>query len=97
MSDKRSKTTTDSIEETRLYHSRYLRAVNSPLRRVILRLIKENNCTFEQLKNKSNLDKATLKWHLDILENGFCVEKQINQGMIVYRLTQEGKVIEFLD
>ena len=97
MSDKRSKTTTDSIEETRLYHSRYLRAVNSPLRRVILRLIKENNCTFEQLKNKSNLNKSTLKWHLDILEDGFCVEKQINQGMIVYRLTQEGKVIEFLD
>jgi len=71
--------------------------MNSPLRRVILRLIKENNCTFEQLENKTNLNKATLKWHLDILENGFCVEKQINQSMIVYRLTQEGKVIEFLD
>lgn len=97
MSDKRSKTTTDSIEETRLFHSRYLRAMNSPLRRGILRIIKENNCTIEQLERKTHLDNATLKWHLDILENGFCVEKQINQGMIVYKLTQEGKVIEFLD
>ena len=97
MSDKRSKTTTDSIEETRLYHSRYLRAMNSPLRRVILRIIKENKCTFEQLERKTNLNKATLKWHLDILENGFCIEKLVKEHKTIYALTQEGKVIDFLE
>jgi len=97
LSDKRSKTTTDSIEETRLYHSRYLRAMNSPIRRVILRIIKENNCTFEQLESKTNLNKATLKWHLDILENGFCIEKFVKEDKTIYALTQEGKVIDFLE
>ena len=97
MSNKRSKTVTDSIEETRLFHTRYLRAINNPLRRKILRNLNGEHSTIEELHFKMNLDKATLKWHLDILEHGFCVEKQVNQGKIVYELTQEGKVVNFLD
>jgi DNA-binding transcriptional ArsR family regulator len=97
VSSKRSKTVTDSIEETRLFHSRYLRAINNPLRRKILRILNEEHYTVEELQSKMNLDKATLKWHLDILENGFCVEKQVKQGKLVYMLTQEGKVVDFLD
>ena len=97
MSDKRSKTTTDSIEETRLYHSRYLRAMNSPLRRDILRIIKEKKCTIEELEIKTHLNKATLKWNLDILENGFCIEKLVKKDKTIYTLTQEGKVIDFLE
>ena len=71
--------------------------MNSPLRRGILRLIKENCCTIEQLESKTHLDKATLKWHLDILENGFCIEKIVNKNKTIYILTQEGKVIDFLE
>jgi len=97
LSGKRSKTVTDSIEETRLFHNRYLRAINSPLRRKILRILNEEQFSIEELQNKTSLAPMTLKWHLDILEHGFCVEKQINQGRIVYRLTQEGKVVDFLD
>jgi DNA-binding transcriptional ArsR family regulator len=97
LSGKRSKTVTDSIEETRLFHNRYLRAINSPLRRKILRILNEEQFSIEELQNKTSLAPTTLKWHLDILEHGFCVEKQINQGRIVYRLTQEGKVVDFLD
>ena len=96
MSKNRSKTTTDSIEETRLNHSRYLRAMNNPLRRNILRIIKEKNYTIEELENKTHLKKATLKWHLDIFENGFCIEKHVKEGKTIYTLTQEGKVIDFL-
>ena len=96
MSKNRSKTVTDSIEETRLYHSRYLRAMNNPLRRDILRIIKEKNYTIEDLEHKTHLNKANLKWHLDILEKGFCIEKIVKQGKIIYSLTQEGKVIDFL-
>ena len=44
-----------------------------------------------------SLQKATLKWHLDFLENGSCVEKQVKNGKLVYMLTQEGKVVDFLD
>jgi len=36
MSKDKSKTTTNSEVETRLFHERYLRAVNNPLRRQIL-------------------------------------------------------------
>ena len=97
MSKKRSKTVTDSIEETRLYHSRYLRAMNSPLRRDILRIIKEKKYTIEELENKTQLKKSTLIWHLDILENGFCLEKYVKEGKTYYTLTQEGKVIDFLE
>jgi len=97
LSNKQSKTVTDSIEETRLFHTPYLRAINSPLRRKILRLLNEGHSSAEQLQTKISLDMATLKWHLDILEHGFCIEKQINQGKLVYNLTQEGKVIYFLD
>ena len=97
MSGKRSKTVTDSIEETRLYHLRHLRAINNPLRRKILRVLNEENTIIEQLECKMSLDKATLKWHLDRLEHGFCVEKQVKHGKLVYILTQEGKVVDFLD
>ena len=97
MSKNRSKTVTNSIEETRLYHTRYLRAMNNPMRREILRIIKEKNYTVEELKNKTQLTKSTLKWHLDILEKGFCIKKHIKQDKTIYTLTQEGKVIDFLD
>lgn len=97
MSDKRSKTTTDSIEETRLFHSRYLRAINSPLRRKILRMLDESPLTIENLQIKLNLNGFKLKWHLDILEHGFCIEKHSEKGKLVYLITQEGKVVNFLD
>jgi predicted transcriptional regulator len=97
LSSKRSKTLTDSIEETRLFHTRYLRAINSPLRRKILRILNEKQSTIEEIQHRTSLDKATLKWNLDILEHGFCVEKQVEQGKLVYKLTQEGRVVDFLD
>lgn len=85
------------MEKTRLFHSRYLRAINNPLRREILRILNEEASTFGNLKVKLNLNEAALKWHLDILEHGFCIEKQSKQGKQVYTLTQEGKVVDFLD
>ncbi len=86
-----------SIEETRLYHMRYLRAINNPVRRKILRAVKEGCTTIECLQSSTGLDKAGLEWHLSLLEWGFCVEKDIKQGKTVYRLTQEGKVVDTLE
>ena len=97
MSGKSSKTVGNSIEETREYHTRYLRAINSPLRREILRSLKNGYATIEDLQSRTRLDENTLKWHLSILEYGFCVEKEIKQGNLVYKLTQEGRVVDYLE
>lgn len=85
-----------SIEETRKYHKRYLRAINSPIRRKILRALKEGCATIEDLQSKTGLAKINLEWHLSVLEQGFCVEKDHKQGKLVYMLTQEGKVVDYL-
>lgn len=96
MSGRESSTIGDSIEETKQYHVRYLRAINSPLRRQILRAIKDGCTTIKNLQARTELDANSLDWHLSILEHGFCVEKDVKDGKLVYRLTQEGEVVDRL-
>lgn len=50
----------------------------------------------EQLQNATGLDKEALEWHLSILEHGSCVEKDHTQRKLTYRLTQEGKVVDYI-
>ena len=97
MSDNKSKTVGGSMEETKERHQRYLRAMNNPLRRTILRELKSSSATLEELKNKTNIDEKTLKWHLDILEWGYCVEKQMKDDHVYYILTKEGSVVDYVD
>ena len=85
------------MEETREYHARYLTAVNSPVRRRILRALKEGHTTVETLQSVTSLSAEVLEWHLSILEHGFCVEKDVVDGKQVYRLTREGMVVDYLD
>lgn len=84
------------MEETKEYHERYLRAVNNPLRRNILRALKDGDATLKALESITGLDAKTLDWHLSILEHGFCVERE-EGGETLYRLTQEGKVVDYVD
>lgn len=97
MSGKRSKATNDSIESTRVYHERYLRAVNSTLRRKILRVLKDGPASIEELLSKTRLENQDLQWHLNILEHGFCVEKKTDSGKLLYEITQEGKVVDYIE
>ncbi len=97
MSEKKSKTTTNSEVETRLFHERYLRAVNNPIRRKILCILNKGKCTLGELVSKTELDEITLKWHLSVLENGFCIEQQNKQGKLLYKVTQEGKVVNYIN
>lgn len=97
MSRKDSKTIGRSMEETKEYHTRYLRAVNNPLRREILRALKEGDATLETLQSKTELDANALEWHLGILEHGFCVERENRDGETFYKLTQEGKVVDYVE
>jgi len=96
LSEKKSRTTTNSEVETRQFHERYLRAVNSPLRRKILGALNEGKATIKELKSDTGLDETTLKWHLSVLESGFCIEKEKRQGTLIYKLTQEGKVVNYI-
>ncbi len=97
MSSKDSRTIGDSMEETKEYHIRYLRAVNSPVRRDILRALKSGPSNIDDLKARTGLDEQKLGWHLSLLEHGFCVEKEEREGMLVYTLTQEGEVVDYTD
>ena len=97
MARKDSKTIGDSLEETKDYHLRYLRAINNPLRREILRALKDSDATLETLQSMTELDARTLEWHLSILEHGFCVEKGVRDGETFYKLTQEGKVVDYVE
>jgi len=92
-----SKTIGKSIEETRRYHLLYLRAVSNPLRRRMLRAIRDGCGTIEDLRSATGLNTDAVKWHLSVLEHGFCVEKNVEDGKIFYKLTQEGRVIDYLD
>lgn len=96
MSEKKSRTTTNSEDETRQFHERYLRAVNSPLRRRILDALNEGKATIEELKSETGLNETTLKWHLNVLESGFCIKKENKKGSLICKLTQEGKVVEYI-
>jgi len=71
--------------------------VNSPLRRKILGALNEGNVTIEELEAKTDMDEITLKWHLCVLESGFCIEKENKQGTLIYKLTQEGKVVNYIE
>jgi DNA-binding transcriptional ArsR family regulator len=97
MSDKKSKTVGDSMEETKERHQRYLRAMNNPVRRTILRELKKGSATLEELKTRTSIDEKTLSWHLDILEWGYCVEKQMKNDRTHYLLTKEGQVVDYVD
>ncbi len=97
LSDKDSKTIGRDMEETKEYHRRYLRAVNSPVRREILRALKDADGSLGSLSAATGLDEKTVAWHLSILEYGFCVEKEERDGKPFYALTQEGFVVDYVD
>jgi DNA-binding transcriptional ArsR family regulator len=85
------------MEETKERHKKYLRAINNPIRRSILRSIEEGNRTIESISKDSKIDEKTLEWHLRILEDGFCVEKIKVVDQEKFILTKEGLVVNYLD
>ena len=93
MSDEQSRTVGGSMEETKDRHRRYLRAVNNPVRRNILRSMQEGNDTLEAISAHVELDPDTIEWHMRMLIDGFCVE-YVNSK---YILTQEGEVVDYMD
>ena len=97
MSDGESKTIAGSMEETKDRHRRYLRAVNHPLRRRMLRALKEGDETIDSLEERLGVDAKTLDWHMRILEHGFCVERVEEDGVARFALTREGLVVDYVE
>jgi DNA-binding transcriptional ArsR family regulator len=71
-------------------------AVNSPVRREILRVLMNDEASVQILRRRTGLDEETLEWHLSILEHGRCVTKEDKDGVVVYRITQEGRVVDYM-
>jgi len=97
LSEKEPIAALDSGEETKLFHERYLFAVNNPSRRKILEALRDGCATIEEIVAKTNLDKEVLIWHLSLLVSVRCVEEASTSGNPSYKLTQAGKVIEFME
>jgi DNA-binding transcriptional ArsR family regulator len=85
------------MEETKERHRRYLRAVNHPLRRRILRALKEGDETIGSLEERLGVDAKTLDWHMRILEDGYCVERVEGGDATRFVLTQEGLVVDYVE
>jgi len=63
----------------------------------ILNALKDDDTTIEALSFRTGLDTGMLIWHLDILEYGLCVRKEVDDGKTSYKITREGKVVEYID
>ncbi len=94
---KSDRTASGSMEETKDRHQKYLRAINNPTRREILRAIKRGNKTTKSLTAALGLDEKTLEWHLSMLVYGFCIERKETSAGIEYESTKEGLVVDFMD
>jgi predicted transcriptional regulator len=88
-----SKTVGHTLEETRDRHRRYLRAINNPMRRKILRSIKDGNQVTTSISTDTGIDEKTVGWHIRVLMDGYCIEEHGDS----YALTQEGLVVDYMD
>jgi DNA-binding transcriptional ArsR family regulator len=97
MSDKLSKTISDSLEETKERHKKYLRAMSNPIRRDIIRAIREGSNTIDELEKQLDTDSKTLRWHIKILEDGYCLEIKLVDGIENFVVTEEGEVVDYIE
>ena len=93
----KSRTLGDSMEDTRDRHRRYMRAIQHPVRRDILRAMEKGASSVDEFVKELGIDYKTLDWHLRSLEHGFCVERTGEADETRFMLTSEGKIVDYLD
>ena len=92
-----------SIEGNQKFHDIYLKAINNPFRREVLKIINKEGQLSQQnlleiLNNKDyKYDINILKYNLDYLIKAFCIEVIIVDNNKYYQITQSGKIVEFLE
>ena len=93
----------ETLEGSKYFHGLYLRAVNHPIRREILHIVNEREKILKdeiyQIFSKKELvsDLAVLEYNLDFLVKSLCIEKVDEDFRIYYKITQLGKVVEYLE
>jgi len=80
------------LKENREYHVRYWKAVNNKVRIAILKFLLDGGKEYDEIREKIGIQDAILKYHLEMLEAGYCIEKE----GATYTVTQEGTVAEHL-
>ena len=82
------------MEETKDRHRRYMRAIQHPIRRDILRAMEKGFTSMDELGKELGVDAKVLDWHLKSLEHGFCIERngegdslRFERRKAVYRLS----------
>ena len=93
----KSRTLSDNMEDTKDRHRRYQRAIQHPIRRDILRFIEKGATSIVELEKETGIDAKILDWHLNTLEHGFCIEKRAQGDSFHFEITQEGRIVEYLD
>jgi len=84
-------------------HGQYLKAVNHPVRRVILEIVNEAKKIshiklFNALIEKETIkDEFTLNYNIDYLVKAFCIKKVEEDAEIFYEITQMGNVVEYYE
>ena len=84
----------DTIEKSREYHERYHKAVNNPIRKKILKLLKEEK-SYDEIIDALNLDEKNFEYHLKLLEWGFCIERDKKDRKKI-KITKEGEIVNYL-
>jgi hypothetical protein len=91
-----------TLEGSKYYHDLYLKAVNHPIRREILEIIRRStrisgSHLYEELKRKKILeDPSILMYNIDFLIKALCIERIQEEKEYYYQITQAGKVIDYL-
>ncbi len=91
-----------TMEGTKYLHSLYLKAVNHPIRREILSIVSKvkkisKKKLFSILLDENVInDEFSLNYNIDYLIKAFCIEKIEEKNKIYYKITQSGRVIDYL-
>ncbi len=90
-----------TVEGSKYFHSLYLKAVNHPIRKTILQIVNKFNLISSsqlivELKHSViDIEEASLNYHIDFLVKALCIEP-ISENSQEYKITQTGKIIEYL-
>jgi len=93
-----------TMEGSKYLHDLYLRAVNHPVRKMMLKIILEKKISKKELL-KVLIEKNIIKnenqliYNIDYLIKAFCIIsiKDDDTDEIFYEITQSGKVIEYFE
>ena len=84
MSEEELKDWKQNLDESKLVgnpteaHRRALRALQNPVRREIVAMLKDSALTIETIVNRLNLDEKTLGFHLQFLKDIFFINVEGN-------------------